>query len=280
MLEEHMSRDYLVDLLDAYWFAPPVALWRAVELRATASIRFHKPLLDLGCGDGLIGQILFGAPGSADAGLDPWMGQLQQAAELGVYHHTHQGFGHALPYASGYFATVFSNSVLEHIRDVEPVLREVSRVLEPQGRFVFTVPSDAFRSMLHGYQLRLSKGDTQAAEAYAATIDDQLEHYHYHTPQEWEGLLSRAGMVLLHAHYYMPPEATRFWDRMNKRYGKSRAWRALVSPRVRPLGYQAVLRRLIVAHLGRRWRPYYQMQLEAGAQGGGLLIVAQRKERS
>ena len=283
-----MPRDYLVDLLDAYWFAPPVALWRAIELRAAARTTFRSPLLDLGCGDGLVGHALFGTQGSVYAGLDPWMAQLERAAELGVYRHVHQGLGHALPYRDRCFATVFSNSVLEHIPDPDPVLREVSRVLRLGGQFVFTVPSDAFRRMLDGYWLRLSAGDPQGAESYANAVDEQLEHHHYHAPDEWEIILSRAGMVLLHAEYYMPLDATRLWDRVDKRFGGSRrlgrpmgrVWRALASPRFRSLGHQRLLRRLVVAHFGRRWRPYYLMELELGAKGGGLVIVAQRKERT
>ncbi len=54
------SRDYLTLLLDQYWFAPPVALWRAIELRTLVAEEFPRPILDLGCGDGLIAQVLFG----------------------------------------------------------------------------------------------------------------------------------------------------------------------------------------------------------------------------
>lgn len=276
-----MTRDYLIELLDAYWFAPPVALWRAVELRAVDELQYRRPLLDLGCGDGLIGQILFGSERQADVGLDPWMGQLRKAAEVGVYRHVDQGLGHALPYVDGFFSTVFSNSVLEHIPDVRPVIREVSRVLSPQGQFIFTVPSDAFRCMLDGYAARMEAEDPEGAEAYARAIDEHLEHYHYYTPQEWEDLLSAAGMRLIGADYYMPPEVERLWDQMAKRFraqGRLSLWEMAVSPRLRVLGYQRILRRAVVRYLGRRWRPYYEKRVQSGAKGGGLLIVAQRKE--
>ncbi len=275
-----MTRDYLTEVLDAYWFAPPVALWRAIELRALDGFRYERPLLDLGCGDGLIGRVAFGPRGGADVGLDPWMDQLRQAAQLGVYGHLDQGIGRALPYADGYFCTVFSNSVLEHIPDVEPVLREAARVSRPGGRFIFTVPSDAFRQMLDGYVRRMDAGDDAGAEAYASAVDARLEHHHYRTRAEWKSLLSRSGMKLLKAEYYMPKEVTRFWDRMNIRYGVGRrlsAWRVLVSPRLRVLGYQRILRRIVVKELGRRWRPYYEANVQPETRGSGLLIVAQRK---
>lgn len=277
-----MTRDYLIDLLEAYWFAPPVALWRAVELREAHDTcqESERPVLDLGCGDGLIGEILFGTSGAIDVGLDPWEGQVREAAESTAYRHVDQGNGHALPYRADSFATVFSNSVLEHIVDPDAVVREVARVLRPGGRFIFTVPSDAFRRLLDGYARRLTAGDSAGAEAYAASIDERLEHHHYHSPEEWEHVLSKAGLSLLKAKYYMPEQATRFWDRMNRRYGigkRRSAWNVLVSPRLRPLGYQRLLRRIVVKQLRSRWRHYYEMDVHPGGEGGGLLIVARRQ---
>lgn len=277
-----MTRDYLVELLEAYWFAPPVALWRAIELRAASEPcqKSERPLLDLGCGDGRIGQILFRAPGEVDIGLDPWAHQLHQAKTSHTYRRVDQADGNALPYPDASFGTVFSNSVLEHIADVEPVLQEVGRVLKPRrGRFIFTVPSEAFRRMLDGYARRMTAGDSAGAEAYALRIDDHLEHRHYHTPGEWQELLSRAGMTLLNASYYMPEEVERLWDRMNVRYGtgqRASLWKLLVSPRLRSLGYQRLLRKLVVKYLSDRWRTFYEMDVQPGSKGGGLLIVAHR----
>jgi SAM-dependent methyltransferase len=284
-----MTQDYLTELLTAYWFAPPVGLWRAVELRVAAEEQYERPLLDLGCGDGRVGQVLFGTAGYVDVGLDPWAGPLRQVARPGVYRHVDVADGHHLPYPTSTFATVFSNSVLEHIPDVWRVVHEVGRVLrcpEPAegrtgGRFIFTVPSDAFRHFLDGYARRLAAGHVQGAEAYAATVDARLEHYHYYTPSEWQRLLANAGMTMVKARYYMPKEVEQLWDRMNVRYGigqRQSTWGLLVSPHLRPLGYQALLHRLVVRTLSRRWRPYYEMDVPSGEKGGGLLVVARRED--
>lgn len=274
-----MSRDYLTELLTTYWFAPPVALWRAIELRAVSEEEFVHPLLDLGCGDGLIAESLFGANEAVEVGLDSWREQIRRATHSGVYRHVDQASGHRLPYADETFASVFSNSVLEHIPEVAPVLQEVGRVLRPGGRFVFTVPSDAFRQQLDGYVRRMKVGDRERAEAYAAAVDDRLEHHHYYTPEEWRALLEAAGMRLVHHRYYIPEQVERFWDRMNVRYGIGRRWSIwglLVSPRLRRLGFQQLLRRVVVSWLSRRWRSYYEMDVPPGQKGGGLLIVARR----
>lgn len=283
-----MTRDYLTDLLKRYWFAPPVALWRAIELRVAAEEQYERPLLDLGCGDGLIAEILFGPENPVDAGIDPWGEQLRQAAQSDAYRRVDQADGHHLPYADGSFASVFSNSVLEHVPNPSPVLNEVARVLRrpesdqgrPRGRFIFTVPSDAFRRLLDGYIRRMKRGDPEGAEAYAAAVDARLAHHHYHTPEEWRDLLSAAGLTMVKVRYYIPEEVERFWDRMNARFGIGEQWsiwQLLASPRLRSLGYQSLLRRLVVRYLSRRWRAYYEQDVPSGEKGGGLLIVAQRE---
>lgn len=276
-IQETPGRDFLTELLALYWFAPPVALWRAVELRTAAAEVYHPPLLDLGCGDGLVGRALFGL-GGADAGLDPWAEQVVKAARLGVYRWTQRGDGHHLPYRSAAFATVFSNSVLEHIPDVAPVVREVGRVLRPGGRFIFTVPSDAFCCLLYFYQLRKKAGDREGARRYGEWVDRWLAHYHYHTPQEWADLLTEGGMVLEKTRYYIPPLVEQLWDRMNLLFGLDRrsVWGLLVSPRLRGLPYQPLLARWVVRRFSRTWRAYYEMDVPPGQLGGGLLVVGRK----
>ena len=197
-----------------------------------------------------------------------------------MYHRVDLADGHHLPYPDGTFATIFTNSVLEHIRDVGHVLQEMGRILRAKGRLVATVPSDAFRHFLDGYAQRMAVGDAEGAERYAAAVDARLEHYHYHTPREWQRLLATAGMTLIKARYYIPIEVERLWDRMNRRYGIGRrsAWQALVSPHLRPLGYQALVRRAVVRSLSKRWRPFYEMDVPPGKKGGGLIIVARRED--
>jgi SAM-dependent methyltransferase len=237
-------------------------------------------MLDLGCGDGLIGQVLFGSDGGVDVGVDPWLEQVRQAARSDVYRRVDLADGHHLPYKAGAFATVFSNSVLEHIEDVEPVVREVGRVLQRGGRFVFTVPSDAFRSLLDGTIRRQEAGDLVGAQTYASSIDEWLAHFHYYTPDQWASILGGAGMRLVKARYYIPKQVERLWDRMNERFGvrsKRSVWSIWVSPRLRSLGYQSALRKLVVRTLSRRWRSYYELDVLPGERGGGLLIVAERE---
>jgi 2-polyprenyl-3-methyl-5-hydroxy-6-metoxy-1,4-benzoquinol methylase len=52
-----VETDYLVE----YLAHAPVALGllRAIECRTLAALEFEHPILDVGCGDGLFGQVFF-----------------------------------------------------------------------------------------------------------------------------------------------------------------------------------------------------------------------------
>jgi SAM-dependent methyltransferase len=123
-----------------------------------------------------------------------------------------QSLGSALPFASGYFATVVSNSVLEHIPEVDAVLAEIGRVLCGGGRFIFCVPADTFTELLLFAQifrrLRL-EGPARAYERYFNRIS---RHHHCDGPDVWQGRLAEAGLQLTDSFYYFSEQALHALD--------------------------------------------------------------------
>ncbi|MFN4294393.1 MAG: class I SAM-dependent methyltransferase [Thermoflexales bacterium] len=272
-LHVHRDQDFLSRFLRRYWFAPPVALWRAIEAKALSTLDFPAPMLDFGCGDGLFTEAIFGRQNGI-YGCDIAKRELPSARDSGVYRHGVQfADGHHLPYRDGAFGTVYSNSVIEHIPDPQNVLPELARVLRPGGLLVLTVPSDRFRELLDGARAAPTK---EAAERYAREVDQRLAHYHYHTADEWRVLLATANVKLIEARYYVSPEAEQQWDRMNRAYGigQRSLFGALASPRLRSLGYQPIMARLVYSRLIAKLRPYYEAQVTDC--GGGLLIVGRK----
>ncbi len=93
-------------------------------------------LLDLGCGRG---EFLHGFAelGFRATGFDRSRPEKPRFSEPVVVGDYEQG---GLPFADGQFSVVFNKSVLEHVRDISPLLRECHRVLAPGGRLVSLVP--------------------------------------------------------------------------------------------------------------------------------------------
>ena len=96
------------------------AILRAVEARFYFAVDLPEPTLDVGCGDGHFSQMVFNH--KLSAGIDPWWNPLKKAQKSEMYELALQAMGDKLPFPDGHFASAFSNSVLEHIPDIQPVL--------------------------------------------------------------------------------------------------------------------------------------------------------------
>ena len=184
------------------------ALLRAVEAHfytgdsageTSGGLPLARPVLDLGCGDGHFASVAFDRP--LEAGFDPWWGPLTEARERRAYHLLAQAEGARMPYPDGTFATVVSNSVLEHIPQVQSVLAEAARVLRPGGGFYFCVPGPNFLPFLSvGRTLdRLWPGPRRRSpgEAYRLFFNRISRHYHCDGAEVWERRLGAAGMRLV-----------------------------------------------------------------------------------
>jgi SAM-dependent methyltransferase len=168
------------------------ALLRAVEARFYADLPLPRPALDLGCGDGHFASVTFDGP--LEAGFDPCWGPLTQARGRRAYHLLAQAEGARMPYPDGTFATVVSNSVLEHIPQVQPVLAEVARVLQPGGWFHFCVPGPNFLPFLSIGRALDRVGLRPLGEAYRRFFNRISRHYHCDGAEVWERRLEAAGL--------------------------------------------------------------------------------------
>ena len=183
------------------------ALLRAVESRFYHQLPLTAPVLDLGCGDGHFAGVTFSEP--IAAGIDPWWGPLQKSRRLGIYDVLTQGMGDRMPFADAQFATIFSNSVLEHIPDLQPVLNEANRVLQPGGLFIITTPSHYFTEFLGGGAALDRLGLNGASAAYRRFFNRISRHAHTDSPERWAERLARAGFTIERWQYYFSRDALR-----------------------------------------------------------------------
>ena len=91
-------------------------------------------VLDVGCGDGQVSR-LAARLGAEVIGIDPTWNCVRVASERGTT--VARAGAAALPFADASFDAVVACLVFEHIRDVDDAIAEVSRVLQPGGRFCF-----------------------------------------------------------------------------------------------------------------------------------------------
>ena len=182
-------------------------LLRAVEARFYETIDLPAPTLDLGCGDGHFASLAFSR--QLEVGLDPWPGPLREARQRGAYQEVVETDGRSIPYPDAYFGSAVSNSVLEHIPELEPVLIELARVLKPGGLFVFCVPNQTFLSTLSvaGFldRSRLHK----LAELYRRFFNRISRHHHCDDRKTWGERLERTGFEIVKYWDYFSPRAQR-----------------------------------------------------------------------
>lgn len=109
-----------------------------VEAIVRGLITHDSRVLDLGCGRGGVGEVIWRDVRLA-AGIDPDPASLSEHRAAGMP--VVRGVGEDLPFAAGSFDVVVSVWVLEHLADPLATFIEVARVLRSGGHFVFLTPN-------------------------------------------------------------------------------------------------------------------------------------------
>ncbi len=101
-----------------------------------------------------------------------------------------------------------SNSVLEHIPNLEPVLKEVARVLKPGAKFVFCVPNHRFLDNLSISKFLIKLNLRKLAGWYRGFFNRISRHYHCDDIPTWQQRLEKAGFRIEKQWDYFSPTAT------------------------------------------------------------------------
>ena len=184
-------------------------LWRGIEvslLKQNWEKLFKGKILDLGCGEGEIAKQVFFNKGEsfvkAEWGLDNDKKMVKKAEKSGVYKQVIFGDAGKIELKDEVVDLVFSNSVLEHIKEIDKVLKEVKRVLKPGGWLIATMPSDKLGEYL-GW-----------GGWYAWWFNRKYHHYHLYNLNKWEELLRKAGLKLEKSYYYLDKQTIQQWHKL------------------------------------------------------------------
>jgi SAM-dependent methyltransferase len=189
-------------LLSAFVW-PSEAFWRYFELRVMQNQPLLSPVLELGCGTGSFSEL-------AGLYIDEAIDLSGRAVEIARTRAAVYGRVRRLDMRDlaasrePRFRTIFANSVLEHVKSVETVLKACTDLLVPGGQLVATVPLAAMNDHLF-----------VKSRMYADWRQRQLRHYNLWSEEEWTRALGSAGFQTVTHHGYLAPENCRFWDALD-----------------------------------------------------------------
>lgn len=148
-------------------------------------------LLDVGCGGGLLSEE-FATLGCVVTGIDrsaPTLAAARAHAEKSRLPIRYlEGSAECLLFADQTFDVVCCCDVLEHVDDLEQVVREISRVLKPGGVFFFDTINRTLRSKLVAIKLAQDWRLTRLIPRDVHVWDKFIR------PTELAGLLERHGL--------------------------------------------------------------------------------------
>ena len=232
---------------------PSLGLWRAAEVAALREQEIPAPVLDLGCGDGLVTSLVLPR---VDLGLDPDPQAVSRARRSGVYTRLEALAVEAADLPAGSFGTVVSNSVLEHVPELDLVLRATARLLRPGGRLVFTAPTEAFSAWL-----------ALPHPGYAAWRNRHYAHLNLWPLERWRARLESAGLRVEQVRPYLRRGLVAAWDLLELAQRVQAGGRRLVG---------VLWRRLPPETMARLARRAARLDLSAAEPGGGRLIAARK----
>ncbi|MCC6617009.1 MAG: class I SAM-dependent methyltransferase [Anaerolineae bacterium] len=214
-----VKTDYLRALLEAYYPRYFFALFRAHELYNVEPYidQLQDPILDLGCGDGLIVKLLFQR--QLDYGIDLSERAIERAKQSGYYKTVFLGDGHQTPLEDNSLGGVFSNCVLEHISDMPGQIAEVSRVLRPGGVFVATCLTPQYYNLNPVFHSLDERGWQWLRQPMIEAENKLHHHVSVYSVDDYNRFFEQTGMKLEAHQYYAPPEllkVTHSWDTPSK----------------------------------------------------------------
>jgi ubiquinone/menaquinone biosynthesis C-methylase UbiE len=173
------------------YFVPTIGTPFATGLLEAAGLQVGERVLDIACGTGVVTRLAAErvGPKGAVAGLDvnhAMLAVAQSVPSTGTPIEWHEANAESLPLADGSFDVVVSSLGLQFVADKTSALREMRRVLAPEGRLAIATvgPTPPLFAILEQALARHVKPE---AAAFVRAVFSLYE------PQELEKLTSSAG---------------------------------------------------------------------------------------
>jgi SAM-dependent methyltransferase len=264
-LKEEKGKDWL-EVIREQFDHPATILWRAIEVaHFEEAIGKFEPgglILDLGCAEGKIGGILFND--RRIYGLDNCWELLSQNKRADTYRTLILADACKMPLKDKTFGCVFSNSVIEHIPDLDSLLSAVKNILKDRGLFIFTVPSDKFGEYLFFSAVFSNLRLNSLAEKYINLRNKRLNHFHCYDHNIWKQRLEQNNLKIIGYSYYISKKAAMAWDFL--------AAIAFIMNKLKLHKLIEYLNTVSLQHL----RRIVRLDSARNDSGAGLLIIAEK----
>jgi len=146
-----------------------------------------RPSMDFGCGDGFFAGVAIGK-NKIDLGLDVKESRIGEAIREGIYKKTVIYEGLTIPFEKKSITTLVSNSVLEHVSDLDRVIFEISRVVAPGGKVLTTVMTRKWEDYLLGTKI--------IGKSYQNILRKKQVHVNLLTRKEWDRKFEKNGFLI------------------------------------------------------------------------------------
>lgn len=183
------------------------AFWRASEIVSFSNLKLERPVIDIGCGDGRFIDIVFND--KMDYGLDISGLAIKLAKKKNAYRKYIVSRASDIPLPAASVKTAFSNSVFEHIVDLEEVLAEISRILKPCGKLIFTTHSPASRNYF-GAKILTRLGFKKLSSRYERFFSRMHQLNTLWSLKAWEKKLKAVGLEITDTKQIISPSSA-FW---------------------------------------------------------------------
>lgn len=129
--------------LAAWGYSVPVSIAEELQRCAGLTQTNAGPILDAGCGTGLVGRALHDCGFAPIDGVDASAESLNRATNLGIYRSLlAMDLRAPLPIPDTYYYSVVCVGVLTYLSNTEAVLREFLRITQPAGYVIATQRTD------------------------------------------------------------------------------------------------------------------------------------------
>lgn len=201
--EQLYETDYMIEDGFASWSQVGVELSRVKDVlrEVSGSVRC---ILDYGCGQGRWADVLCEVfPKACICGIDISEKAIELAKQLHPQHKFVAFEGERAPFAEASFDLLFSYHVLEHVYDLNAVVRDMIRLVKPGGHLCLIFPCGN-KGSLEEKTMRLIEGGKIFTEAGEPVFFFEQSAGHLRRMESWQivELFSVHGGTRLCAQYY------------------------------------------------------------------------------